>query len=507
MIIDHSSNREKWTIMMYMKDFDLMTTYAYALRSSNELTDDNIDEILAQMERDDIYHPRNGGSIFTGQFKSIQIAWYMFGYYEKNRPRGTSEAKKMVFSPLGNLLLDNIRDKQKTALIFATMLMGNAFRQPFSQMDARFNIYPYRLLFKLLRDERLGGKLYDDEVFYLVMFMKTIEHESYEELVSEILRLRAMPSEQKYDQLYKADEAVCGLACHEWRYGAGMLKSAGIIDIHEGDEVGKLTYGNVSPKTGRPTAIRSYRENHVTLRAELVPLIDRLLAAYPFDLKPYPDDDDRLPTDVVVELYSFYPRELLEELGIESADENAISNMLTVANNVTYYSREETENGDRFEYALEDALNLFSDVEAERMGGAGNPDIVCVYTPNEAPRERFDIEAKATRTKVLQINSRRLREHRALFHSKYTIIIAPNYARGVLADIAGENSVVIKAATFANYLYQYIVKNGRNLSYAVLHGLAERNLGTDITQKVNEYVYSNFGHGANDLSVKSKTAT
>ena len=43
------------------------------------------------------------------------------------------------------------------------MLFGNGFRQPFSRMDARFNIYAYRLIFKLLRDPRLGGKLYNDE--------------------------------------------------------------------------------------------------------------------------------------------------------------------------------------------------------------------------------------------------------------------------------------------------------------------------------------------------------
>ena len=100
---NHSSAKEKWTIMMYMRDFDLMVTYAYALRSSNELTSDNIDDILMKMEEDGVYRPRNGGSTFTGQFKSIQIAWYMFGYYNKSRRR--DEEKKMVFSPLGNLLL------------------------------------------------------------------------------------------------------------------------------------------------------------------------------------------------------------------------------------------------------------------------------------------------------------------------------------------------------------------------------------------------------------------
>ena len=48
---DRSSSKEKWTIMMYMRDFKLMTTYAYALRSSSKLTTENINDILIDMER------------------------------------------------------------------------------------------------------------------------------------------------------------------------------------------------------------------------------------------------------------------------------------------------------------------------------------------------------------------------------------------------------------------------------------------------------------------------
>lgn len=504
MNLNRNSTREKWTIMMYMKDFDLMTTYAYALRSSNELTADNIDDILLQMEMDDVYHPRNGGSTFTGQFKSIQIAWYMFGYYEKNRPRGSSSTKKMVFSPLGNLLLDNIKDKDKTSRIFLTMLIGNGFRQPFSQMDSRFNIFPFRLVFKLLRDPRLDGKLYDDEVFYLVMFLKTIDQPTYEELVAEILRLRSLDPEYKYQILFKANEAVIGLACHEWRYCTGMLKSAGIIDIHEGDTVGSLCYGNISPVTGRPNAVRHYETNSVSMRTALIPLLDKLLANYAFDEKPYPDDEERLTNDLIVERYSFYPKELLEDLGIESATDRAISQMLTLANNVYYYSHEETENGDKFEFALRDAFNMFIDVEAERIGGSGNPDVECIYTPISIPSMKFDIEAKSTRNKLIQVNSRRIRAHRLMINSKYTIIVAPNYSLGVINDINGEDSVVVKAATLANYLYQYIVKDGRNLSYATLHDIVSNNLGHDITEKINAFVYNNFGHGANDLSISAR---
>lgn len=495
-----NTTKDKWTIMMYMRDFDLMATYAYALRASNNLSTDNIDDILAKMEADGVYHPRNGGSTFTGTFKSIQIAWYMFGHYNKARKK--DEEKKLVFSPLGNLLLDNLKDKEKVSRIFLTMLYGNGFRQPFSQMDERFNIYGFRLIFKLLRDARLGGILYDDEVFYYVMFVKTITPTDYEQLVSDILAFRRKPSAEKYS-IFKQNERVIGLACHEWRYATGMLQSAGILKIHEGREVGDLTYGSVNKKTGRPNAVRKYNENHVVLRSELIPLVDSLLASYPYHDKPYPEDEvcQKFNSSIVVEMYSFYPPELLKELGMDTEDDKAIAAMLQIASDVNYYSREETSTGAKFEYALTDAFNMFIDVDAERIGGAGNADIECVYYLPANGRKKFDIEAKSTSRKLAQINSRRLKTHRVKIGSKYTMIVTPNYSIGVLKDIEGENSVIIKSATLANYFYQYVLKHGRNISYSMLDEIVESNIGGDITDSVNAYVYSNFGHSANDFKI------
>lgn len=506
---NRSTAKEKWTIMMYMRDFDLMTTYAYALRSSNMLSNENIDEILLQMEEDGIYRPRNGGSTFTGQFKSIQIAWYMFGYYNKSRKK--NEEKKMVFSPLGNLLLDNLRDKEKCAKIFLAMLFGNGFHQPFSQMSENFNIYAYRLVFSLLRDPRLNGRLYNDEVFYLAMFLKEVDQDSYEKLVDDILEFRKLSPYAKY-KLFKKDERVVGLACHEWRYATGMLESARIVNVnndHGGRVIGQLTYGNVSEVTGRPNAVRNYTEDYITLRSEMIPLTDALLANYPYYIRPYPEDElgTKFNSDIVVDMYSFYPPELLKEIGMETQEDKAIAEMLTIANSVNYYSHEETVGGVNFEFAIKDAFNMFVDVEAERIAGAGNPDIECLYYPQTGNTIKFDIEAKARKTKLIEINARRLQKHRKIIGSKYTMIVAPNYPIGVIRDIDGDESVIVKSATLANYFYQSIMKNGRDISYQALNEIVTQNKGKDITDAVNAYVYNAFGHGASDLSIKPKKYT
>lgn len=490
---DRSSTREKWTIMMYMRKFDLMTTYAYALRASNELTKDNIDDILAQMERDGIYRPRYGGSTFTGTFKTIQVAWYMFGYYDNSRRR--DKTKKLVFSPLGNLLLDNIKDHDKVARIFLAMLFGNGFRQPFSQMDSRFNIYAFRLIFQLLRDPRLDGRLYHDEVFYLAMFIKQIDADIYEQLVRDIQDLRLRDPYAKLKE-FRKNQRVIGLSCHEWRYAAGMLESAGIVRIkndHDQRAIGKLVYGN------NESAKRTYYEDYIELSDDLVVFADKMLESYPYFELPYPEDEisTSLSSETVVRLYSFYPQELLSEIGMDTQEDKAIAEMLSVAIGVKTYSNTQTKTGARFEYALEDAFNLFADVEAQRVGGSGNADVECLFTMNESGLQikKFDVEAKSTTTKLLQIVPKRLQIHREKINSQYTIVVAPNFARGVLSDISGEDVVVVKAATLANYLYQYILKTGRCISYAALDGIVCQNTGKDITEVINEYVYSNFGHG------------
>ena len=82
------------------------------------------------------------------------------------------------------------------------------------------------------------------------------------------------------------------------------------------------------------------------------------------------------------------------------------------------------------------------------------------------------------------------------------MVVAPNYTIGVTKDIAGEESVIVKSASLANYMYQSILKNGREISYAVLDRIIQDNLGRDITDIVNTYVSDNFGHAAEDMKVK-----
>lgn len=469
-----------------MKDFDLMIVYAYALRRNAILTDKGITEMLEEMENEGVYSPRQKISIDTGKFKIIQIAWYMFGFYAKGKSKKQGD-KKFVFSPLGNLLLDNIGDSEKVSKIFLTMLIGNPFRQPFSKMSVDFNIFPFRLLFNLLVDPRLSGKLYNDEVFFLVMFIKRCDKLTYEDLIQDILALRKTSIEEKLVE-FKKQESVLANSIHEWSYASQLFQGAGILDIVEGESVGSLVQGN---NTGH----RAYRTNYVSLSQEVFPFVKRLLEKYPFYEKPYPEGEDaqgKFMEDIVMSFYSFYPKELLTEIGENIGEEN--QELLEIVSSINRYSRNEKHRDyDLFEDALTDAFNLFEDVSARKISGAGEPDVVCVYDVSEMHKKNFTIEAKSTKNKLLEVHSSRLKQHRERHSLLYTIVVTPDFTPACVRDIKNEPITIIKASVITNYFYQSIKRYGRELSYNTLDKLVEKSLGYDLTPILIEYIYSEFG--------------
>lgn len=488
--IDRTSKKSKWTLMKYIKDFDLMVLYADAVRSGKaDVSDDALREILLGMELDNLYNPRFGKpSVHTIQFKVCQIVYYMFGY--KLKIKG-NKVEKVVFSPLGNLLLDNKEDKKLVSRTFLCMLLGMPFSHPFNKMHKSFNIYPYRLIFKLLTDKRLDYKLNHDEVFYHVMFYKDIDKETYNELVNEILAFRKISYTEKYKLFTKKQnvEDVLANALHEWNYASGVLQQAGILDWHQADDNhGVLIHGGGS---GR----RRYKSDSVKIKKEIFNFVSLLVSNYSYEEKPQDLTAKlQLNSEYVIQLYNFYPIELITELGIDNKEQEKIISILKITDDINLYAKNSIF-GDayKFEDVLCDAFNYFSDVEAEKHASAGTTDIECRYTPLDEADKKFDVEAKSTKNKLMNLSSGRLRHHREQIGSEYTIVVTPNYINAVLEDIKGTDTVLIRSGSFSNFLYQSISNKGRDISYKPIDEIVLSNLGKDITEGINQYVYENFG--------------
>ena len=501
MEIDRTNKKAKWTVMKYVNSFDLLLKYADLIRDLNAKVDDaSITEINSVMRGLNVYQPKYGKpSVDTTNFKICQIVYFMFAYRNED-----SNNKEIIYSPLGNLLLDNLSNKDWVAKIFATMLYGMPFNHPFNKMSPSFNLYPLRIVFKLLTESRLDCKLYQDEMFYHILWLKDIDQFSYEKLVNKILTFRTIPPEVKYAMFTErlSEQDALANALHETTYLFGQLESAGIVSLLKGNCIGVLRQGGfgrgevpdyITPKElakHKPSGLRSYKSESIQLNSNLRELINKLLNTYPYWEKPHDLLDTLGRQDYILHLYNFYPQELLEVLGIK---QNRIQTMLQITKDIKKYSRNE-EDGDcyRFETILADAFNEFDDVDAHKIGGSGNTDVECIYLTID---EKFAIEAKSTHTKLGGINAGRLQLHRNKINAKYTIIVAPYYKPSVESDIAHTVNVMITASCLSNFLYQATIHNPEGISYEPLYDIIQSSLGTNITAKVNNYVAKCYGIG------------
>ena len=90
------------------------------------------------------------------------------------------------------------------------------------------------------------------------------------------------------------------------------------------------------------------------------------------------DDRERLKIDVIKQIYNFFPKELLEEIGEKESESK--QKLLTLARLIEEYSNNnEGQEAYLFEDILTDGFNMFINVEARKIGGAGNTDIECLY--------------------------------------------------------------------------------------------------------------------------------
>jgi len=400
----------------------------------------------------------------------------MFGYKDK-----VDGEERFLFSPLGNLFLKHIGNKENISKIFFAMLWAIQFEHPHGGSDKVFNLYPFRLIFKLLSDARIENKLYAYEVSYLLVFIENINNQSYETLIGELLKIRQWDNE-KIQKAFKEDEHTYVNSAYEWDYYVSELfQNAGVVEKTEGEVICKLLQGK--------STYRKITRNFVRLNPRLKNLCRKLMDEYPFDEKPLRlEDPERLKIDVVKQIYNFYPRILLEEVG-EKRDDLKYG-LLNLAKLIEQYSNNnEGAEAYLFEDILADGFNMFINVEARKIGGAGNADLECLYITK---KKKFAVDAKSTKNKLSGLNAGRLAEHRTKIGGEYTIVVTPRYVPAVLHDIKSAPIVIIRASTFSEYLYNHIDNEVREIDYADFDNIIVNNLGKDISRDVSTLTIDRF---------------
>lgn len=475
----HTIERKKWILYRHTNDFDLITAVAVNLKYFSKASISKEDKLSLLLKLKDLayYKERNPELPLDSINHRINtLAYYMFGY--KDIIDGQD---RFLFSPLGNLFLKHIDNKENLSKIFLTMLYGMQFEHPHGGSDKIFNLYPFRLIFKLLADKRIENKLYAYEVSYLLVFIENTNDQNYEELIDQILKMRQW-SNEKIEKAFKEDQHTYVNSAYEWDYYVSeLLQNAGILEKTQGEVICKLLQGK--------STYRKITRNFVVLNKNLVGLSHKLMQEYPFNEQPLKlDDPERLKIDVIKQIYNFYPKVLLGEIGEKEDDPKY--GLLNLAQLIEKYSN----NNDGaeaylFEDILTDGFNMFINVEAKKVGGAGNTDIECLYLTK---KKKFAVEAKSTKNKLSGINSGRLAQHGTKIGSDYTIVVTPRYVPSVLYDIKSSPIVIIRASTFSEYLYNHIDNGVREIDYAEFDDIIVSNLGKDISRNISILTLQKF---------------
>ncbi len=476
--------REKWILYKHTSNYELIKAVALDVKNScasnvSEIERHRMQQRLAALN---LYKTRNPEEkpLDSINHRINTLEFYMFGYEDDN--------KNFIFSPLGNLFLNHINDEKKLRYIFTTMLFAIQFEHPANGTPSSFQLYPFRLLLKLMCDKRLDYKLYSTEYAYLVAFTTDITSDSYDKLVEDILKFRSLSDEEKIS-LLKSDEHTYVNCIYEWQYYTQkLLSSIGILSVSSGYSLTKLYHPSKTNSHSLPTG-RTVKTDYASVSSEIQPFVELLLSTYSCFEKPLRlDDEERMQLDVVKEIYSFYPKQLLEQIG-EEADDIQVK-LLELPKLINEYSNNpDNDTAYLFEDVLTEGMNMFVNVEARKIGGAGHTDIECLYITK---KKKFAVEAKSTANKLPSINSGRLREHRNQIGGEYTIVITSRYVPAAKRDIQGNPIVIILASTFSEYLYNHVYHDVREIDYKDFDDIIVNNLGKDISRQISDMTMKKF---------------
>lgn len=476
--------RNKWILYKHTSNYELIKAVALDVKNSckTDISNTERERMQERLAALNMYRTRNPQArpLDSINHRINTLEFFMFGYEDD------SDGKRFMFSPLGNLFLKHINDEDKLVKIFTTMLFAIQFQHPASGTDKEFQLFPFRLIFKLLQDNRLDGKLYNYEYSLLIAFVDSIDDSKYELLVEEILKLRNK-SDDEIAAMYKSDEHTYVNAVYEWEYyTCRLLSTIGIIDVVKGESICKLYHPTKTGSHSNPTG-RTARNGYISLDKRIYDFVKILLSNYSFTQKPLKlDDPERMTLDVVKEIYGFYPSELMSEIG----ESDELSSLLELPKLIEEYSNNpDNDTAYLFEEVLDQGFSMFYNVQTKRVGGAGHTDIECLYLTK---KKKFAVESKSTANKLSGINVGRLREHREEIGGDYTIVITPRYVPAAKRDIKGSDVVIILASTFAEYLYNHIFHEIREIDYADFDDIIVNHRGEDVSKYISNMTMEKF---------------
>ena len=474
-------NKNVWLLPQNSCSMEQFLTTLSTFQKLNGVSrDKNVQQILMeQHSKKGLYNPyikKDHYDLSSANHKIDEPRFYGAIYETAN--------KKIHVSTYGELLMKYQDDQVKRNKVFIGMLYSIQFDNPYKKMQD-FNIYPMRLIFQLLREKKLNYYITNLEVSEIVYYVKCIPNQSeYESLVKKILDFRKndieIISHKKDCSQFVKNYVSCN-------YLFNMLSEMEVT-YQQKDKMNRFSIH--SKLRSRPTPITP---RCLYLKEEYVQFVDK----YSLEVSLFEDikKPQGLRSDWIREIYNSVPSLLLCEI---DEDDGMYTKYLQIPKLLVESSTNPLK-WSEFEEYITKAFNLFVDVEAEKIGGKGQPDSLCHFLGDGT---LFCADGKSTHKKLSSINDGRLKQHRLLYHAKYTIVVTPGFVPSAVEDIKDTNTCIITSYCFADLITKYIFKHykeHKDCSYEIFHELILNNLGTDLSEKIYSIIDDTLGISLNEL--------
>jgi len=524
-MIEINRTKNTWIVEKHTRSIDDMFYYLKLIsENKGDLSEDQLIRYMSSATSEGVYQQRyKTPSLATMKNKIGVLRAYNLGAEKKLEDGRTS----FLIGPYGELFLKHFKERDKLKKILLTSCYFSQYPSHKHTVEADFVIYPWRLFFHLISREELDYCLFAEEVIYFLPFIQNFDDIDYEELIDSILEFRNLRFVKKkelfeneenigrqsninkftnsglniIDAKKQASQMKWGDLTHTITYYMfGLLKHAGILDLKPTDY--KFSFRQYLPGAKQST----YRklEGKYSLSPDLKQFFKKLSHEYPIDENVI-TKEHMLENDFVFRLLTNIPGILLDEID-ENSKEFEISAALNKVVKVEELDKEDVENiidnmeklsstsqnmtdFTEFEDLIAATMNLFENIKAQRLGGAGRTDVECFDLNVD---NKFNIDGKTRRKSLGDLNPRVLEKHMKLNGALFTLVVTTAYTDSVLEYIESTNISVVTTQIFAEVIRNH-VKFGELSTFDKVRNILEQNLGKEVSSALSSYLFSHFG--------------
>ncbi len=490
------SMTHKWIIDKNVNSKDILADFARLI--SNAEFGFNFEEMISQT----ITQGRDAnGSTITIGVRLLQACFYMFGY-STNLEKGK---KAFMPSPM-TLNILSAQSEEECAKNYLVNLFCMQYPHPYDWTPECFKLYFGRLIVKLLLEKRINYRLYIDECLWFLPFIETIDNEKYEELVCSIIEYRDLSYNEKrvlFESVENYENLFANVAHEINYYLLRLFEDFGVLNIlpdpsHNNGKLFKFLHSETNnSSTYRNDAYKSRKNisGYIELSSKVKQSAIKLIENYsPFEIPSHIDAEEIFTKEDW--LTNIYQTEPLRYLSCINTQVDRKSEITTIVNEMIKASKFGSKDGKEFEKSLKPFFELFNEtITVEIHSGAGNTDLLCCM--EERPSMyiyNMNLETK-TRGRALEgVQTSRINKHIRKNNSKFCIVVAPRFARGVYDDIKGNKIVTIRSEELGNYCYNECTRSRNGMAdFSPILEIIKQNMGNDITTKVRALTEAKYG--------------